>query len=267
VISQTPVLLSLMGDPERRARAGAHASHGIEVDTPWHKHDRHQVLYAFQGALEVEGRDGRYRVPHLHGVFISAGVEHRTRLQRIASGSIFLSADMVPDPPRALRVFAAAPLMREMMGHAMRWPIERPADPDGDLFFECFASLCHGWLEAAVELRLPSSADPRIARAVEYAEAELASADFAGACRAAAMSARSLRRHFIAATGITWEEYLRRLRITHALEHLERGNLTIGSIADEIGYRSQSALAAAFRSLVGCSPSEYRRSWRHKGVT
>jgi AraC-like DNA-binding protein len=87
----------------------------------------------------------------------------------------------------------------------------------------------------------------------------LATATLPALCRSVGMSERSLRRHFLKIAGITWEEYRQRLRICHALDLLERTTRQIGDIGTEIGYENQAAFARAFRSVVGMTPSEYRR--------
>jgi AraC-like DNA-binding protein len=253
------VFFSPMRAPGCALRAGAHSSDGWHVDTPWHRHDMHQLLYAFEGSVEVEGRLGRYKVPRQFVAWIPAGVVHRTSIQRVASGSVFLSADMLACDADAPRVVPAPPLMREMVMYAMRWPLDRTEDPRSHAYFECLARLCEEWLEAEVKLILPGCADPRIGTAIEHLRQRPATATFGDACRQAGMSERSLRRHFKRSVGLTWEEYRRRLRIYLALDQLDRTSTPIGLIAAAVGYDNQAAFAKAFRTLVGVGPGDYRR--------
>ncbi|TAL02455.1 MAG: hypothetical protein EPO08_07145, partial [Rhodospirillaceae bacterium] len=64
------VRLVAMRATEHRPWAGAHSSDGWEVASPWHTHDMHQLLYAFEGSVEVEGRSGCYKVPNQFAVWI-----------------------------------------------------------------------------------------------------------------------------------------------------------------------------------------------------
>ena len=251
--------LSPMRPPGCHLTAGAHCSAGWEVVTPWHHHDMHQLLYAFDGSVEVEGLAGRYKVPRQFAVWIPAGAVHRTSIQRVGSGSVFLNPDMVTCAMRTLRVVPAPPLLREMVMHAMRWPFERQQDAASDVFFTCFATLCEGWIAEEVRLVLPASADERVAAMMAYTAAHLATVCLKEVCEQAHMSERTLRRRFKNAAGIDWAEYRKRLRIATALDALDGTAKTIGEIAAEIGYENQAAFARAFRSVIGIAPREYRQ--------
>lgn len=241
-------------------QAGAHCSSGWNVATPWHQHDMHQILYAFEGSLTVEGTAGSYRIPRQFAALIPAGAAHRTRIQKVASGSIFISPDMLSLTADTPRVVAAPALMRHMLMHAMRWPLDRSNDDaTSRAYFECFARLCEEWMRDEVRLVLPSSSDDRVERIMEFTKAHIADVNLGAVCKAAGMSARTLRRRFLGAVGISWEEYRQRLRIHRALEDLDGSMKSVGTIAADCGYENQTAFARAFRHIIGMSPSEYRR--------
>ena len=245
--------------PQSALRAGAQSSVGWEIETPWHYHDVHQLLYAFDGAIEIEGRRGRYKVPHQYAVWISAGAVHRTSIHKVGSGSIFMRADMVQATYDAPRVIAAPALLREMVMYAMRWPLDRCEDATSAAYFHCFARLCEDWIAEEVKLVLPSSTDPRISAIMTHTLARITNVTLGDVCRHAGMSERTLRRQFRKATGMTWEEYRLRLRAWVALDALDSTTSSIGAIAAGVGYEDQAAFARAFRSVVGISPREYRR--------
>lgn len=239
--------------------AGAHNSNGWDVETPWHYHDMHQLLYAFDGAVEVEGRHGRYRVPRQFAAWIPAGAVHRTAIQKVASGSVFLSPELVPCDADVPRVIAAPPILREMVMHAMRWPLDRAEDALSKAYFICFAGLCAEWIGDQRQLVLPSSADRRIDAILAYTRDHIATISLDQLCVHAGMSERTLRRHFRNSVGISWEAYRQRLRLCIALDMLDRTTRPIGIIAAEVGYENQSAFARSFRTMLGMGPSEYRR--------
>lgn len=251
-------LVSMRG-AGRAVSAGAHCSVGWDVATPWHFHDMHQLLYAFDGAVEVEGRHGRYKVPRQFAVWIPAGAAHRTTIQKVASGSVFLAADIVRCTADSPRVIAAPALLREMTMHAMRWPLDRAEDSISEAYFTCFARLCEEWIGSEVQLVLPSSSDPRIEAIMAHTSADIATITLGAVCDRAGMSERTLRRHFRKAVGMTWEEYRQRLRLCVALDRLDRTALPIGVIAGDVGYESQTAFARAFRAVMGLAPGAYRR--------
>jgi len=246
-----------------RLRAGALCSSGWDMDSPWHRHDMHQLLYAFEGALTVQGCAGRYKIPCQFAAWIPAGVAHRTTIQKVASGSIYISPSMLSIDGDAPRVIVAPPLMRQMVMHAMRWPLDRTADDATSVaYFECFARLCEEWVADEVKMVLPVSEDPRIAQIMDFTRKHIAAVVLSDVCRAVGLSQRSLRRQFASKVGISWEEYRQRLRIHLALDDLDATGKPIGTIAADHGYESPAAFARAFRAIIGMSPTEYRSTTR-----
>lgn len=240
-------------------RAGAHDSSGMKFDAVWHAHDRHQLLYAFEGSVELEDAQSRFLLPPLLVAWIPAGVTHRTRIQGRRSGSVFLPPASVEAAGDRIRILRASPLMREMMIEAMRWPIDQPADPVGRSFFKTVALLCREWIGAEAPLHLPTTDDPRLREAMRYTDAHLAGARLADVCRAAGLSERSLRRRFAALAGMSWTEYRHRSRLMKAMTLLEDRHRRIGEVAALVGFESVSAFSNAFKLFAGESPRSYRK--------
>jgi AraC-like DNA-binding protein len=241
-----------------RPQAGSHCSDGMSVDTGWHFHDVHQLLYAFEGAIEVEGTRGRYLVPRQLAAWIPAGVPHRTSIHRVRSGSVFFTTDMVgPVEPR-IRTVLVSTLMREMIGEAMRWPIHEPQSPLGTAFFAAMAGLCGEWIAHEADLFLPTSNDPQLKRALDYT-ARQAQAKLPAVCRHAGISERSLRRRLNTDIGMTWEAYRHRSRLLRAVALLGETDLPVGDVASKCGFESPSAFAKAFRLVMGEAPRDYRK--------
>ena len=64
---------------------------------------------------------------------------------------------------------------------------------------------------------------------------------------------------FVAATGRTPRRYLLERRIAHARQLLMTTDKTLGQIAIECGFSSQSYFNQVFQKELGCSPKEYKR--------
>lgn len=60
-------------------------------------------------------------------------------------------------------------------------------------------------------------------------------------------------------TGRTIIQYITALRIGRARQMLLSGNTRISKVARDCGFGSVSTFGTAFRSIVGCSPREYRK--------
>ena len=59
---------------------------------------------------------------------------------------------------------------------------------------------------------------------------------------------------------LTASQYLRKLRLQHARSLLADTQLTLGQIASECGYDSQSHFTTSFSQAMGISPGRYRRA-------
>ena len=74
---------------------------------------------------------------------------------------------------------------------------------------------------------------------------------------------RASRFHFLRIfkeiTGCTPVEYRNRIRIAHAKEFLEDGDIPIGEVATRVGFSSAAYFCDAFKKREGISPLAYRQ--------
>ena len=75
-----------------------------------------------------------------------------------------------------------------------------------------------------------------------------------------AISLSSLKNCFRDIYGQTPYAYLKQYRIQRAAKLLCEGGHSIGWIANHVGYGATGKFAAAFKSIMGCPPSEYRKT-------
>lgn len=115
-----------------------------------------------------------------------------------------------------------------------------------------------GWLRAL--------GDPRIAPAVRLMHGEPARDwhldELAAAC---AMSRTSFALHFRTVAGITPLAYLAGWRMRLAERSLREHSTPVSSIAQALGYTSESAFSSAFKRVTGQSPKAYRSAARNAG--
>ncbi|MBR2257861.1 MAG: helix-turn-helix domain-containing protein [Blautia sp.] len=74
------------------------------------------------------------------------------------------------------------------------------------------------------------------------------------------LSSAYLSRYIKKEWGVTFEEYLRKVRAAHALDDLLYTDHTITRIAVDNGFSNTALLNRAFKAVYGINPSEYRRS-------
>lgn len=102
------------------------------------------------------------------------------------------------------------------------------------------------------------SEDAVVARAAELlSDPRLYAQSVDPVARQLGISTKTLTRRFQTALGVTPHQYRLRMRIDHARELLERGELSVEAIADELGYAEPSAMYRAFKKATGLAPREY----------
>lgn len=84
--------------------------------------------------------------------------------------------------------------------------------------------------------------------------------------RLAGLSTSHFSALFRGATGIGVTEYVKRLRMARARELLATTSKSIAEIAGTVGYADSFYFSRQFRSINGCSPSDYRRRTHGESV-
>lgn len=242
--------------------AGSYVHEGESLVTGWHSHPLHQLEYATGGLVEVETGTGRHLLPPHLAAWIPAGVEHQSVLHTsVKTISVFVEPALVPDDAARVRVLAVAPVLREMIGYAVRWPISRHdhGDPVAERFFAALADLVGESLHHERPLTLPVSAHPVVAAAARYVADHLDTASIPDVGRAVGVSERTLRRLFEAELHVTCRDYLLQARLLRAMVLLARPDQSVLRTALAVGFANSSAFARAFTRHCGESPSRYRR--------
>jgi len=102
----------------------------------------------------------------------------------------------------------------------------------------------------------------RIAEAIVYIETHYAEpTEVEHLAEISHMSKRSFMRAFKKATGLSTISYLIRVRVSRAVELLRREKLPISKIASLVGYEDSNYFCRQFHSVLGISPSAYRRQF------
>ena len=80
------------------------------------------------------------------------------------------------------------------------------------------------------------------------------------------MSRTSYAGRFKNLVGMAPLEYLTRWRMTMARNALRREHANLATIAEAIGYESDTAFSLAFKRIFGTSPGRYRMQAQHTGI-
>jgi AraC-like DNA-binding protein len=259
--ADTKVQLDVKGIHTSSLEAFAYLDSDQNIRYDWHAHTLHQLMYAFSGTLRLEAENGIYLLPPQRAAWIPAGVKHRSTLHNVLSGSVFFTPSLVSSDQASVRIISAAPIVREMVQYALRWPPNREPDNGlADSYFKTLGLLCVEWVKEEVPFRLPVAKTRQIATAMEYTMENLERAILEDAAGAAALSPRQFRRRFLAESGITWRQFHHQARMLRAMELLVLPQTTVTDVAYTVGFNSLSAFAKAFSRFTGQSPNDFRRS-------
>ncbi|MCK6491227.1 MAG: AraC family transcriptional regulator [Planctomycetes bacterium] len=80
-------------------------------------------------------------------------------------------------------------------------------------------------------------------------------------CRESGLAPATLRRHLVAASGLSPRDFVAAQRIAAAEERLRAGE-DLAAVAFACGFASQQHLTTRFRLATGYTPGEYRAAWR-----
>ena len=99
-----------------------------------------------------------------------------------------------------------------------------------------------------------------VRRARAYiAEHQRESVDLKGIAKAVHVSTFYFCKMFKRSTGLTFTEYLNRVRVERAGEHLLKPHVRVSEVAFEVGFHSLTHFNRTFRRIMGQSPTAYRR--------
>ena len=77
--------------------------------------------------------------------------------------------------------------------------------------------------------------------------------------RVAGISRTVFAQRFKTLVGKTAMDYLAQWRMLLAADRLRHGSENVDAIAFSLGYESESAFSTAFKRIMACSPTQYRR--------
>ncbi len=120
------------------------------------------------------------------------------------------------------------------------------------LFMVASSGLPKGWFQGLT--------DRQISLAMGAMHAEPARRwTLEGLARVAGVSRTVFAQRFKTLVGRTAMDYLTRWRMLLAADRLRTGSQSVSSIAFSLGYESESSFSTAFKRIMACSPTQYRR--------
>jgi AraC-like DNA-binding protein len=225
---------------------------------PLHFHDRDQLVYASQGVMTVRTGIGTWTVPPHRAVWIPKAVPHTITMSGdVAMRTLYLKPRLAISLPRDCCVVNVLPLLKELIVSACAaGSLQRRVASERHLIDVILDQLR---VLELTPLQLPGLSDPRakrVAQALLANPADQRSLD--AMCRASGASRRTVERLYQHETGMTLGRWRQQLRLMHAMRLVAEGEkVTHAALA--VGYSTASSFVAAFRKVLGTTPTRYLR--------
>jgi len=121
------------------------------------------------------------------------------------------------------------------------------------------SSLLYATLMDVLGQDKPSKHDYVIVKAIDYIEAHYAEPfDVNALCQHLFLSKSHLIHKFHEQTGMSPKRYLTGVRVQKAKRYLAQSKKSIAEIAQLTGFENEKNIYYAFKTVVGCSPTEFR---------
>ncbi|WP_200811074.1 AraC family transcriptional regulator [Demequina sp. NBRC 110057] len=219
-----------------------------------HWHQWGEVLAVVAGDVVARFQDGSERhVTEDSALWLPAACVHAVRMSEDAVLLPVITGDDGFDatlPPHPIGIAMTGALRRAVTRQLRAQLFDSPECFIPEVLDEVRASLDGG----------SSPALPRTGAARRVAQALLADpashTSLSEWANLTFTSEATLRRAFVDETGMTFTEWLRRVRLARSRQLLDRGT-PVAAVASKVGYGSTSAFIAAFRREFGHTPGRH----------
>jgi AraC-like DNA-binding protein len=226
---------------------------------PLHFHDRDQLVYASHGVMTVRTADGTWIVPPHRAVWIPKTIPHTITMSGdVAMRTLYLKPRLTRALPRSCTVVNVAPLLKELILCACRAGMLRGRIARERHLIDVILDQLHA-IEL-VPLQLPGLSEPRARRVADALLANPADPRSLDAiCKASGASRRTVERIYQHETAMPLGRWRQQLRLMHAMCLVAEGaKVTDAALA--AGYSTASSFVAAFRKVLGTTPTRYLRA-------
>ncbi|MEM8531973.1 MAG: AraC family transcriptional regulator [Chloroflexota bacterium] len=232
-----------------------------QTTTAWHDHERHQLVYAEDGALSIQTQTKHLLLPARHAAWLPARSMHRlsSRSPHLYLRTLYFwreTYDLLT--LQQFHVFPLSTMAKEMIVYTEKWDVKHEAGVLEMSFLQTLRLLIGEWVQVTLPLALPATDNLRLDIVATYMQQHLAESLCLDSVAALyGMSGRTLLRLFKAEWGMTFGAYLRLARIIKALELLSQPDASVIEVSYAVGYSSPASFSQTFTKLVGHSPQMF----------
>ncbi|MCE0494896.1 AraC family transcriptional regulator [Vibrio salinus] len=233
-----------------------------ELTRPAHSHPRAQLVWSNQGIMKVTVPGAKWLVPTSHAIWVPGGIEHEMSANtKISTCFIFVDQNACHSMPDQCSVLHMTKLMQQLLIHFLNLsesdvPEEQRLQHLSLVILDELAQL------SETPLDLPAGYSERFKQITTHLmQNKSGSFTLSQIADNFAIGSRTLERLFKKETGLTFSEWIHKMKFIQAIELLNENKSSI-EIAATLGYRSTSAFIAAFKKRFGTTPQEYLKLTR-----
>ncbi|WP_353145705.1 AraC family transcriptional regulator [Chryseobacterium sp.] len=226
-----------------------------------HIHTRAQLTFVEEGYQYFHIENKIYLVPQHHVIWIPSKKAHKiTSEAQTVDLTVFLFKTVFPeDFYQHVHVFAAPPVLKEMLLYASKWNKTLVENDEQDIFFKAILKSLPNFCKESNGLEIPVPADKRLIPVCKDINSNFKyNLNIDALAEKAQMSVRSLQRIFKNETGITLQKYLQLTRILKSIELIDTQHYTLSEIAYKVGYQSLSAFTASYFAVMKSKPKNMK---------
>lgn len=225
----------------------------------WHSHTWGQLLFADKGILQIELRDTRYSLPPQYALWLPSTTEHQVFSKEGASfRSLYIQHQDLETLRTAVEMIQVGELLRSLI---LKFA-SQTANYQTDSATARLVSVIIDELQQATPapLVLPQAKDPRLQLLADKIAAQAhKNWTLSESASLIHLTEKTLSRYCHRDLGLSFREWLQRIRIMTALSLLDQ-QCSITNAALSVGYRSPSAFSQAFKRVISISPSNYLKT-------
>lgn len=214
-----------------------------------HQHSEAQLVYAAAGSCVVEAQGRAYRVDARTALWVPAGLRHSARFDAEFFPACLLPAPDLPDSDSA-HSLEVSPSLRQLILRFCRESEDTSARRLLPLIGTALRS-------AASTAGIPIPTGPLTAQIAAAFDADPAhDGTLEDWSRRLHCGVATLRRAFLAETGMSFTDWRTGFRLERSL-HLLEGGAAVSSVAQRVGM-TPNGYTAAFRRTFGSTPAAHR---------
>jgi len=237
-----------------------------EKHIPLHQHTKDQLSYVEGGVAYVTVGYETYVVPARHYLWIPKHLPHTLKVSHSATVFFSLFFYSETNSPHEfyhkLGIYPANELIIQMINYTERWDGQHVDKTDENFeFLISLKKILPTLNQNSLSIILPTTNDSRLLQITKYLENNIDKP----ICLSEMgirfnMSERSISRLFRHNMNVSFFQYLKILRMVHAIELILKTNKTLSEIAFSVGYETLGAFSNTFHEFTKIRPSDLRKN-------